>query len=252
MKKILIYALFSLVAIIVIAQENTPVTKATGDSLYMTNDYKAAALAYEELLTRGESADVYYNLANAYYKTDEIAKAILNYERALLLAPGDEDIKFNLTLAKSKTVDKVSEPYEIFLSVWMRDIANLMSMQAWAVTAIAGFIILLASILIFLFSKNVTIKKSLFFVALFALFVTIFANISAHTHYTKLSNRCVAIIMQPSVTAKSTPDASGTDLFVIHEGRKVIIADDTMKQWKEIELENGTKGWVPANVLEII
>lgn len=255
MKKISAYIIIALVSSIATAQSNTPAPqtlKASADSLYMAGEYNAAITIYEELSTEKEAFDVYYNLANAYYKTDNIAKAVLNYERALLLAPADEDIKFNLALAKNKTVDKVSEPYEIFFMAWLKSIINLMSIDVWAVTAIISFLVFLLAALLFLFNKSTAIRKSTFFIALFALLTTLFANLSALHHHDKLNNRTAAIIMQPSVTAKSTPDASGTDLFVIHEGRKVNIVDDTMKGWKEIILEDGTKGWVPTNSLEKI
>ena len=98
----------------------------------------------------------------------------------------------------------------------------------------------------------VELRKTGFILALLCLVITIFSNIAAWHHYNKMTNRNVAIVMQPSITAKSTPDNSGTDLFVIHEGRKVSITDDTMKNWKEIELEDGTIGWVQANALERI
>ncbi len=250
--KIATYIILFFIPLFAVAQEGV-VTKAAGDSLYIANDYAGAITIYEQLLaTEGEAADVYYNLGNAYYKSNEIAKAILNYERALLLAPGDEDIKFNLTLAQSKIVDKVSEPYRIFFAVWIENIINLFAMGTWAVVAITTFVLFLLMLLLFLFGNRVEFRKIGFIVALLSAVVTIFANIAAWHHHEKLTNRTQAILMQPSVTAKSTPDNSGTDLFVIHEGRKVSITDDTMKGWKEIELEDGTKGWVPATVLEKI
>ena len=257
MKNITIYILAALLPCLAIAQDAESgatmqtFTKAMGDSLYMANDYKEAAYVYEQLLSaEGEAAEVYYNLANSYYKDNEIAKAVLNYERALLLAPADEDVKFNLAIARSKTVDKVSEPYEIFFITWIEAVVNLLGMTAWAIIAITAFVILLLSVLLFLFSRNITIRKVTFFLAIFTLLLTVFANLAALHH--NMENGNGAIIMLPSVTAKSTPDASGTDLFVIHEGRKVYICDDTMKGWKEIELEDGTRGWVPAASIEKI
>ncbi|MBO5264051.1 MAG: tetratricopeptide repeat protein [Bacteroidaceae bacterium] len=259
MKNITIYILAALLPCLAIAQDAESgatmqtFTKAMGDSLYMANDYKEAAYVYEQLLSaEGEAAEVYYNLANSYYKDNEIAKAVLNYERALLLAPADEDVKFNLAIARSKTVDKVSEPYEIFFITWIEAVVNLLGMTAWAIIAITAFVILLLSVLLFLFSRNITIRKVTFFLAVFTLLLTVFANLAALHHYHNMENGNGAIIMLPSVTAKSTPDASGTDLFVIHEGRKVYICDDTMKGWKEIELEDGTRGWVPAASIEKI
>lgn len=259
MKNIIAYILVMLLPGILLAQDansgatTQTYTKAMGDSLYMANNYKEAAYVYEQLLAReGESADVYYNLANSYYKENEIAKAILNYERALLLAPADKDVKFNLAIAGSKTVDKVSEPYRMFFVVWIEAVVNLFGITTWAIIAIIAFVVLLTTLLMFLFGKSVTTRKITFFVALAALFITVFANLSALHHYNNITDGRAAIIMLPSVTTKSTPDASGTDLFVIHEGRKVYISDDTMKGWKEIELEDGTLGWVPANAIEKI
>ena len=108
------------------------------------------------------------------------------------------------------------------------------------------------TLLLFLFGKSVSTKKTGFIIALFSLFITIFANLSALHRYHYLTERNDAVIMEPSVTAKSTPSNSGTELFVIHEGRKVKISDDSMREWTEIELEDGNKGWIPSSSLERI
>ena len=100
------------------------VTKAEGDSAYMRNDYISAIQIYEALLGKGEAADVYYNLGNSYYKAGDIAKAILNYERALLLQPGNSDIRANLEIARSKTIDKVEAVPEIFFVSWINSLVN--------------------------------------------------------------------------------------------------------------------------------
>lgn len=90
-------------------------TKTEADSAYIRNDFAASVEIYENILrNEGESSDIYYNLGNSYYKMNNIAKAVLNYERALLLNPGNSDIRFNLELARSKTVDKVTPPSEMF------------------------------------------------------------------------------------------------------------------------------------------
>ena len=96
---------------------NTVYSKAAADSAYMENKYLDAVYMYEALLAEnGESAELRYNLGNSYYKANNIAKAILNYEKALLLAPADDDIKANLEIAKSKTVDKEEAESEFFIS----------------------------------------------------------------------------------------------------------------------------------------
>ena len=208
-------------------------TKTEADSAYIRNDFAASVEMYENILkNEGESSDIYYNLGNSYYKMNNIAKAVLNYERALLLNPGNSDIRFNLELARSKTVDKVIPSSKMFFVTWTQSLINTMSEKAWAHTGIIMFILMILALSLFIFGKRVVLKKVGFISAIFFFLVT--------------------IIMAPSVTVKSTPNQSGTDLFILHEGRKVIIKDNTMKEWKEIKLEDGNVGWVPTNVIEII
>ena len=227
-------------------------TKAEGDSAYMKNDYASAIQIYEALLNRGEAADIYYNLGNSYYKAGDIAKAILNYERALLLQPGNGDIRANLEIARSKTVDKVEPVPEIFFVSWTKSLINSMSVDSWAVCGVVCFILLIVSLYLFIFSKQIVLKKAGFISGIVFLAVTILANAFANQQKDELANRNSAIVINPSVTVRSTPSESGTSLFILHEGHKVGVKDGSMKDWKEIRLEDGKVGWVPASAIEII
>ena len=228
-------------------------TKAMADSAYAEADYATAIHIYEQLLaTHGESSAIYYNLGGAYYKMDEIARAILNYERALLLDPSNADAKFNLELANSKVVDKSAIVNELFFVHWYRDFTAIMSADAWSKVAILCFIILISCLALFIFSKKSKTKKIIFIFALLSLVCTILANVIASSQTAKLLHRESAIIMEPSVTVRSTPSANGTELFILHEGKKVKIKDDSMKAWKEIEIEDGNIGWLPAEAIERI
>ena len=226
-------------------------TKAEGDSAYMKNDYASAIQIYEALLNRGEAADIYYNLGNSYYKAGDIAKAILNYERALLLQPGNGDIRANLEIARSKTVDKVEPVPEIFFVSWTKSLINSMSVDSWAVCGVVCFILLIVSLYLFIFSKQIVLKKAGFISGIVFLAVTILANVFANQQKDELTNRNSAIVINPSVTVRSTPSESGTSLFILHEGHKVGVKDGSMKDWKEIRLEDGKVGWVPASAIEI-
>ena len=135
------------------------VTKAQGDSAYMRNDYASAIQIYENPLKKGEAAEVYYNLGNSYYKADDIARAILNYERALLLEPGNADIRANLEIARSKTIDKVIPVPEVFFVSWTKSLINCLSVDAWAKLGIVFFILLLVSFYLFFFSKQIMGRK---------------------------------------------------------------------------------------------
>lgn len=254
MKKIHFILMFLMGSLCLNAQtDNIRVAKLEADSAYINNDFANAVNLYESLLkNEGESSDIYYNLGNSYYKMNNIAKAILNYERALLLNPGNGDIRFNLELARSKTIDKVTPPSEMFFVTWTQVLINSMSEKGWAQTGIFTFILTLLMLSLFIFSKRIVWKKIGFISAICFFVVCILSNIFASEQKAELLNRDSAIIIAPSVTVKSTPNQSGTDLFILHEGRKVMIKDNTMKEWKEIKLEDGNVGWVPTSVIEII
>ena len=228
-------------------------TKAMADSAYAEADYATAIHVYEQLLaTYGESSSIYYNLGGAYYKVGEVARAILNYERALLLDPSNADVKFNLELARSKAVDKNMHVNELFFVRWYRDFASIMSADSWSKVAILCFIILISCLALFIFSKKSKTKKIIFIFALLSLVCTALANMIASNQTAKLLHRESAIVVEPSVTVRSTPSINGTELFILHEGKKVTIKDDSMKAWKEIEVEDGNIGWLPAEAIERI
>lgn len=227
-------------------------TKIEGDSAYIKEDYPAAIQMYEEVLKNGEAAEVYYNLGNSYYKIGEIAKAIINYERALLLKPGNSDIRANLEVARGKTIDKVEPVPEIFFISWIKALVNRLSVDAWATWGIISFILLIVALYFFIFSKQIMWKKVGFISGIIFLIVTVCSNLFAFQQKDRLINRDNAIVMNPSVTVRSTPSESGTSLFILHEGRKVSIKDNSMKEWKEIRLEDGKVGWVAASAIEVI
>jgi len=215
-------------------------TKAEGDSAYIKDDYTTAIQIYESLLKNGESADVYYNLGNSYYK------------RALLMKPGNSDIRANLEVARAKTIDKVEPVPEVFFVSWTKALINSMSVDAWATWGIVSFILFIITLYFFIFSKQIMLKKVGFIAGIVFLIVMICSNLFASEQKERLVNRNEAIVMNPSVTVRSTPSESGTSLFILHEGRKVSIKDNSMKEWKEIRLEDGKVGWVPASAIEVI
>ena len=227
-------------------------TKAEADSAYAHGQYQQAIAKYEALLKQGASADLYYNLGNAYYRTENIPEAVLNYERALLLSPGDRDIRFNLQIARSKTFDKIVPESEMFFVTWYRSLVSMMSVDGWARTALVALALTIILLLVYLFSERIWLRKAGFFggVALLVLFVG--ANIFAWQQKKDLLNRKGAIIFAPAVTVKSTPAANGTDLFILHEGTKVVITDGSMKEWKEIRLADGKEGWIESKHIRVI
>lgn len=234
------------------AKQQSNATKAEGDSAYMKNDYASAIQIYENLLQKGEAAEIYYNLGNSYYKAGDIAKAILNYERALLLQPGSADIRANLEIAKSKTIDKEVPVPKIFFVVWTKSLINCLSVDVWAKLGVAFFVLLLVSLSLFFFSKQIIWKKAGFIAGTVFLVLVVLSNVFASQQKSELTNRNKAIVLSPSVTVRSTPSDSGTSLFILHEGHKVEIKDGSMREWKEIRLDDGKVGWVPTSAIEVI
>ena len=227
-------------------------TKAEGDSAYVNSNYQEAIKIYESLLKQGESAELYYNLGNAYYRTENITRAVLNYERALLLSPGDGDIRFNLQIARSKTIDKIVPESEMFFVTWYRSLVNMMSVDGWGRLALVSLALVIVLFLVYLFSARVWSQKVGFFGGGALLVVFVLSNFFAWQQRHQLLYRQGAIVVAPSVTVKSTPAQNGTDLFILHEGTKVVITDGSMKNWREIRLADGKKGWIESKKIELI
>ena len=228
------------------------VTKSMGDSAYVRQQYQQAIADYEALLKKGVSADVYYNLGNAYYRTDNITRAVINYERALLLSPGDPDIRVNLQLARSKTIDKIIPESEMFFVTWYRSLVNIMSVDGWATMSLVSLAIAIILALCYLFSGRVWMQKTGFFGALAMIVIFGLSNLFAWQQKDQLVNRTGAIVISPAAAVKSTPANGGTDLFIIHEGTKVEITDSSMKEWKEVRIADGKEGWIKASMIEMI
>ncbi len=231
---------------------SSAVTKENADMEYLKGNYQQAIVDYEELLKDGVSADLYFNLGNAYFRTDNITRAILNYERAHLLAPGDEDIMFNLKFARSKTIDKVTPQPEIFFVNWYRALVNFTSVDRWALAAIASIILVLVLLMLYLFADELLFRKIGFYGAIAFLLLFVFSNLFAYQQKSLLENRTMAIVVASSVNVKKTPADNSEASFVIHEGTKVDITDVSIKGWKEVKTEDGRQGWLNDNAIEEI
>ena len=226
-------------------------TKAEADSAYAAGKYEEAISGYSALLKEGENAEIYYNLGNSFYKTDRIAPAILNYERALLLNPGDAMTRYNLQMAQQAIVDKIEVLPELFLVRWYKSLATSLSADGWAYWSVGFFIVFLIMAALFFYSRSVFVKKTGFVVGIIVFFFTLGAVFFASRQNKRISEREYAIITTPSVTVKGAPNDSGTNLFLIHEGLKVRIVEE-LGDWYNIRLADGNEGWVAKSDLERI
>jgi len=198
-----------------------------------------------------ESSKLYYNLGNAYFRSNDLAKALLYYEKALLLNPGDGDTKLNIEYAKTLIEDKIVEVDTFFLQSWFEGIQNLQGSNAWAKLSVVLFIILILALGAFFFSRYISIKKVAFYLGVTLFVLLIFTNIFAYRQKSKITNRDTAIIMAGSVPVVNSPGSNAKELFILHSGTKVKITK-TDGNWMEIEIANGNIGWVTTDKLEII
>ena len=228
------------------------ITKQNADNEYAKKNYTQAIADYQELLKDGVSADIYYNLGNAYYRTDNITQALLAYERAHLLSPGDADIRFNLEMARSKTIDKITPQSEMFFVTWYKALVNLMSVDGWAYTACLSLLIAIIAMLIYIFYGNDKVRTGGFYASITFIVIFILANIFAFEQRDLLINRTGAIITSPAATVKNGPSANAGSAFVIHEGTRVDIIDKSLANWRSIRLADGREGWVTTKQLEEI
>ena len=233
----------------VAAREELP---EEGSKYYTAQEYEKAAQTWEQVLASGrESAELYYNLGNAYFKMGDHARAILNYERARRLAPQNDDIAFNLSIANQSVVDNLEELPRPFFSRWFTALAHHASADGWARMSSASFLLFLLLLGSYFFGRSNLVRKTAFFTAMAAILFSLVSFSLARHNHTILQNRSGAIIQCPRVTIKSSPSETGTDLFLIHEGLKVEITD-SLDSWKEIRLSDGNKGWLRDSCLVVI
>ncbi len=231
--------------------ENAELRRAA--ELYAAQDYEAAAQAYAQLIEAGRvSPELYYNYANACYKSDQLGLAILNYERALALRPDYEEARFNLDFANQHKVDKIEPIETFFLTAWVDALGRKLSSNAWAALSISLFVVCLAAVLTYVFGKYRWLRKTGFFCAIFALLFSLCAMAYSFSAKKRLEQRADAIVMVGAVAAKSAPDNSGTELFVLHEGTKVTVKSIFSDEWVEIRIADGQVGWLKASAIERI
>lgn len=223
---------------------------AEANAQYAEGNYAEAASQYQEILANQPSAEVYYNLGNAYFKQGELAQSILAYERALRIKPYYKDAKHNLQFAQSRIVDNIQDTHSFFLSNWFKAIRNSLNQRIWFVLSISLFILTLVGLFFFAFSRTLWLRKMNFYTSLVALVISIFAFANTGSLHQRDTHRAEAIITQGIVNAKSSPDRSGTELFTIHEGTKVLIVE-TIGEWCCIHVGNNV-GWIQLSLLERI
>ncbi len=219
---------------------------------YTEGDFEKAIADYEQILSQNlHSAALYYNLANAYFKQGKLGEALLNYNRASRIAPSDEDIRHNQAYAEKMTKDSIEKIPEFFLVTWLRQVRGALSCTAWTVTSLVMLALALAMGLIYLLAQRMSLRKLGFYTMATAALLFIVTTIFAISERNMLIDRREAIVMSSAASVKSSPDRSATELFVLHEGTKVVIGEAT-EGWAEVRIADGRKGWIEEKRIERI
>jgi tetratricopeptide (TPR) repeat protein len=222
------------------------------NEFYQQNKFEKAADLYQKLVDENyEGTALYYNLGNAYYKLNKIGYAILNYEKALRLSPGDDDVQHNLALANSKTADKIDTLPQFFLFNWWESLLALFSVSEWTWAAYSFYLILLISIGAFFFIRNPRVQRYSLFTSFGFGVIFLLTAVLLVINLNRDLNVKDAIITEPAVTVKLAPDKDSNDAFVVHEGLKIRVMDK-VDNWLKIRLNDGKIGWMPENDLKII
>ncbi len=224
-----------------------------GVTAFTDGDWAGAAGAWSAIRELGiESPELYYNLGNACFKQDDLAHAILNYERALKLDPSYSDARFNLEFAQGFVQDKIEAVPEFFLEVWGRKICWLLPSDTWATLFLLLFAAALGCVLLFLLGRSVAARKTGFICGIVALVIALLCLDFAFWQRTDYHKADGAIVTRPVTTVQSSPGRdSAKDLFVLHEGTKVKVLD-SVGEWRNIELADGRQGWLPEADLDVI
>lgn len=252
MKQLIVTMGLCLFAIVSYGQHSTDSLWSQANSDYQKGNYSEAEAKYQTILNQGfQSADLYFNLGNAQFKQRKLAQSIISYKRALRLSPSNSDYKYNLELARLQVVDKIDAIPQFFLSSWFSSFKSLFGPNGWARIAMVLFFLFCAAALLSRFGMSISSKRIGFWgtiglLILFGVSITI-----SFTERSKMNDHNEAVVLSPVVTIKSSPDNSGKDLFILHEGSIVTITD-SLSSWYEIHISDGNKGWVLSEDIEKI
>jgi tetratricopeptide (TPR) repeat protein len=221
-----------------------------GKESYKAEHYNEAIQDWKTILKQGNhSASVYFNIANAHYKLNEVGSSIYYYEKALQLAPNDKGIKANLAFAENAKVDAIAPLPKTIFSKWYRAILTVLTFDGWALTAVCFSSLFALLFLGYYFVGQEQQKRLLFTVAMVCAFLCIGTFTMASLSYQVMKKNVFAIIFAETTAIKTAPNRNSESALVLHEGTKVQIleVDDL---WLRVRVANGVDGWLMASDLK--
>lgn len=233
------------------AQQTDLLFKA-GNDHYAQGRFQEAIDAYKRILDQNvESAELYYNLANAHYKLNNVAPTVYYYEKALQLAPADPDIRNNAAFAENMKIDAIETLPVNTLQEWTNSALSLFTIDGWAKAAVICVILFVLFFLGYYFAYNTTKKRAFFISSLVVLILAIISVSFAYTAFAKAEQDNPAIVFTSEVEVKSEPNLSSTQAFKLHEGTKVFVLEE-VNEWNKIKLIDGKTGWIPKGDIKLL
>lgn len=222
-----------------------------GNKYYEAQEYEAAKNQYLMLTEEGLfSTELYQNLGNSYYKLNDVPNAILFFEKALKLSPGNEDILHNLKLSNIKVADKNTVSESVRLDDWFFTFISG-SPNHWAHNSLYLISIGFCLLILFLFAKSSKLKKLSFYTGVIAILFGVASIFFAGFHKSKLTNQEEAIVFKPSIELRNEPSENSSVAFVLHEGSKVTLLNQN-DLWYEVKFSDGKIGWLQKEFVQEI
>jgi len=219
---------------------------------YKAGNYQQAVDLYEEIIASGKhSAELYYNLANAYYKLNKIAPSIYNYEKALLLNPSNPEVKNNLKFAQNMMIDPIKEIPKTGFSEWLHGFTSVFHYDTWSKIAIVFSFLVLFSFIGFYFVWRINLKR-IFFVLMILFLANSILSLFISSFEKKLAkNNNSAIVFSESIAVKSEPNQNSVNVDLLHEGTKVAVLDE-LDDYYKVELPNQNVGWLVKKSIKLL
>jgi len=220
---------------------NQPRVFLDGIQSYHSGSFFQAVESFRQLTNAGiRNGKLFYNLANAYLKNNDLGHAILWYARAARLIPRDPDLKFNynyaLSLAEDQSEDKNSGIFRI-LFFWNYMLGR--TTIQWIAIVLNLFLWLI------LIMQRVRKNRNMNRIGLvLAPFVLIF-SITVFYHFYEDTHSRQAVIFYEKVSVRSGFAGSSTELFVLHAGTRVAV-EKTSRNFLKIRFSDDKIGWIKA------
>ncbi len=216
-----------------------------GNQHYIDGEYDRAITEYEKVIAAGyQSAELYYNLGNAYFRQGQLGQAIMNYIRARRLAPRDDDILANLQFARQYTIDKIEVTQQTILLDYINTFFDSFSLAEITWIAAILYVITALIVLVRFVYRRFRIPTPVFLTILgLFLVAAIFTVVKLDRDV--LTRKGVVIAQQAEV--RSGPGQDFSTKFTAHAGLTFNIErEESGYYW--VNFENRLKGWIPKSV----